>query len=502
MNRYFSHLTRILLLAIFATSIVSSISQKTEDSIEKNKKLTKSSKESNLTLSNSLPTDNHNSLEIPHDQERELKDRKLRRRRKKRRRKKRRSPSSKRRSSKSKRRSSKRRSPKRKSSKRKSSKRRSTRRRSSKRRTPKRKPKRKLRRRSRRSNRRLYSRYRPVSYYTKRKEKYEREHGCILTAEFGHFFYNLLTRSADFTIRYFSNCGNIPEITYRVYYENNTFINWYNHPTEVYLNIFNNIYKLEFRKPKQINTFDITKSLMYQEMQIWGMKKELKPIDLNFDNQIWLQKQHIFGFEPNNIKKLTRQTTPLPCFVRREMVKNWKKIIKKKLLLKKQKAKAMKMMMEMMAKNNQGGRRLSLLNDVPGMKGIINQKLYKSAGRVHLRREKINSMKRNLRLVKRKHQSIGRSLRLINSGSPIPRNLKVDPKAKPATKKDSKSKTTPKKKSTKKSGKKVKKPSKQEKFMKMVKKVSEMKYKMNKELLQKKMKKKLIKGYYLLCASP
>lgn len=342
--------------------------------------------------------------------------------------------------------------------------------------------------------------YRPVSYYTKRRDKYDRQHACILTAEFGHFFYSLLTRSSEFTVRYFSNCVNIPEITYRIYYENHTFINWYHHPTEIYLNIFNNIYKLQFRKPKEINTYDITKSLMYQEMSLWGMKKNPKPIDLNFDNQLWLQKQHIFGFEPNNIAKLGRQKSPLPCFVRRVMVKNWKKIIKKRLLIKKQKAKMMKMMMQMMAKRNGGGRQLSLLDDVPGMKGIINKKLFRSAGRVHLRKEKIDTVKRNLRLVKRKHQNIGRSLELINSGSPMPRNLKAKkpaPKKKKSTKKPKSKKTSKTKVKKKKKG-----PTKQEKFMKLVKKVSAMKYKMNRALIIKKMKKKLIKGYYLVCASP
>lgn len=354
--------------------------------------------------------------------------------------------------------------------------------------------------------RHYHRRYRPVSYYTKRRDKYDRQHGCILTAEFGHFFYSLLTRSSEFTVRYFSNCVNIPEITYRIYYENHTFINWYHHPTEVYLNVFNNIYKLQFRKPKQINSYDITKALMYQEMSLWGMKKNPKPIDLNFDNQLWLQKQHIFGFEPNNIAKLGRQTSPLPCFVRRVMVKNWKKIIKKRLLVKKQKAKMMKMMMQMMAKKNGGGRQLSLLDDVPGMKGMINKKLFRSAGRVHLRREKIDSVKRNLRLVKRKHQNIGRSLGLINSGSPIARNLKAAKKpAKKPSKKSAKKPTKKSKKKPSKKGKKVKKkkgPTKQEKFMKLVKKVSAMKYKMNRALIIKKMKKKLIKGYYLVCASP
>lgn len=360
---------------------------------------------------------------------------------------------------------------------------------------------------SKKAARKLYRRYRPVSYYQKKKDKYDRQHGCILTAEFGHFFYNLLTRSSDFTVRYFSNCGNIPEITYRVYYENHTFINWYHHPTEAYLNVFNNIYKLNFSKPKQINTFDITKSLMYQKMTLWGMKKNPKPIDLNFDNQIWLQKQHIFGFEPNNIAKLVRQKEPLPCFVRRVMVKNWKKIIKRRLLIKKQKAKMMKMMAKMMAKKNTAGRQLSLLDDVPGMKGMINKKLFRTANRVHMRTDRINTVKRNLRLVKKSHQSIGRSLGLINSGTPLPRNLKATTK-KSSTKKSSskKPKSTKGKKGKKskkgKKGKKKKGPTKQEKFMKLVKKVSDMKYKLNRAKILKKMKKKLIKGYYLVCATP
>jgi hypothetical protein len=440
----FKYLSTMILLGLLLAPITMAETQIQKESETENTKNETLVKESDMTKSNETP--------VPHDQERELSLKKSSKKAKK--------------AKKTKK-------------------------------TRKLKLKKKKAKKSKKADRKLYRRYRPVSYYQKKKDKYDRQHGCILTAEFGHFFYNLLTRSSDFTVRYFSNCGNIPEITYRVYYENHTYINWYHHPTEAYLNIFNNIYKLNFSKPKQINTFDITKSLMYQQMTLWGMKKNPKPIDLNFDNQIWLQKQHIFGFEPNNIAKLTRQKEPLPCFVRRVMVKNWKKIIKKRLLIKKQKAKMMKMMAEMMKKNN-GGRQLSLLDDVPGMKEMVNKKLFRTAGHVHLRREKIDNVKRNLRLVKRKHQNIGRSLGLINSGSPLPRNLKAAPKKKPNPKK---SKKKSKKKSTKKP-KKKKGPTKQEKFMKLVKKVSDMKYKLNRANILKKMKKKLIKGYYLVCATP
>ena len=333
-----------------------------------------------------------------------------------------------------------------------------------------------------------------------------RASGCILTAEFRHAFYNLLTRSTEFTIQFFSNCANIPEITYRVFYKNHMFINWYNHPTEIFVNLFNSVYRLEFKKPKQINEFDITKAMMYQELKFFGNKKNPKPIDLNYDNQILLDKQHKYAFEPKNMQKLAAVTRPLPCFVQREMVKGWKKIIKKRLLIKAQKKKLLQMMSKMMA-NNQKGRQLSLVDDVPGMKTIVNKSLFRTADDVHKRVDKVKAIKSNIRLVKKKGISLTRSLKLVNSKRNIERYLKSKAAAKKKT--TTKKKTTKKKKPKKKKKKlskaekaRLKAKAKLEKFKKMVKKVSIMKYKMNRANLLKKMKKKLIKGYYLICASP
>ena len=260
--------------------------------------------------------------------------------------------------------------------------------------------------------------------------KNERMNGCFLTAEFRHFFYNLLTRSSEFTIQFFSNCGNLPEMTFRVFYQNNMFINWYNHPTEVYLNLFNNVFRLQFRKPKHINEYDITKAMMYQEMSLWGLKKNPKPINLNFDNQVLLTKQHLYGFEPNNIARLINRKEPIPCFVRREMVKGWKKIIKKRVLMKRQKIKMMKMMAKMMAKRG-SQRRLSLVDDVPALRTVLNRKLFMSSDSIHERTKTIQNVKRNLRLVKaKKGASVGRSLKLINGGKVLTRNLAVKKKKK------------------------------------------------------------------------
>lgn len=333
-----------------------------------------------------------------------------------------------------------------------------------------------------------------------------RASGCILTAEFRHAFYNLLTRSTEFTIQFFSNCANIPEITYRVFYKNHMFINWYNHPTEIFVNVFNSVYRLEFKKPKQINEFDITKAMMYQELKFFGNKKNPKPINLNYDNQILLDKQHKYAFEPKNMQKLAAVRRPLPCFVQREMVKGWKKIIKKRLLIKAQKKKLLQMMSKMMA-NNQKGRQLSLVDDVPGMKSIVNKSLFRTADDVHNRVDKVKAIKNNIRLVKKKGISLTRSLKLVNSKRNIERYLKSKT---PAKKKTAAKKKTTKKKKPKKKKKKLSKAEKArrkaelklKKFKKMVKKVSKMKYKMNRANLLKKMKKKLIKGYYLICASP
>ena len=330
-----------------------------------------------------------------------------------------------------------------------------------------------------------------------------RMNGCILTAEFRHAFYNLLTRSMEFTVQFFSNCVTIPEITYRVFYKNHMYINWYNHPTEIFLNLFNSVYRLEFRKPKQINEFDITKAMMYQELKFFGNKKNPKPIDLNFDNQILLDKQHKFAFEPKNLQKLAAINRPMPCFVRREMVKGWKKIIKKRLLIKKQKKKLLAMMAKMMA-NNQKGRQLSLVDDVPGMKNIVNKQLFKTADQVHERMLKVKNVKNNIRLVKKKGLSLSRSLKLVNTKRNIERYLKSKTAAKkaPAKKKGKKKPKKKKKKLSKAEKARLKAKKKLEKFKKMVKKVSIMKYKMNRANILKKMKKKLIKGYYLICASP
>jgi hypothetical protein len=356
-----------------------------------------------------------------------------------------------------------------------------------------------------------YQRHRRPSpaYYKKKQAKDKRINGCILTAEFRHFFYNLLTRSAEFTIQFFSNCANIPEITFRIFYENHMYISWYNHPTEVYLNLFNNVYKLKFSKPKTINQYDITKAMMYQKLSVWGLKKNPPLLDLNFDNQTILSKQHLYGFEPRNIQRLARHYKPVPCFLRREMVKGWKKIIKRRILAKKRKKKQMEAMLKTMSQSSQG-RRLRLIQEVPEMKQLINRKLFETYDNINNRPTHLRSVKHNIKMVKKRGGSVGRELELINSDTPAERSLKDKSKKKSKkSKKKSKKKKKKKKKLTawekKKLAEKKKREAakkKREKFKKMVKKVSAMKYKMNKELILKKMRKKLIKGYYLVCASP
>ena len=353
------------------------------------------------------------------------------------------------------------------------------------------------------------------NFYKKKQAKNKRINGCILTAEFRHFFYNLLTRSAEFTIQFFSNCATIPELTFRIFYENHMYISWYNHPTEIYLNLFNNVYKLNFSKPKIINQYDITKAMMYQQLKVWGLKKNPPILDLNFDNQTILSKQHLYGFEPRNIQRLARHFKPIPCFLRREMVKGWKKIIKRRILAKKRKEKAMKAMLKQMGSSNQA-RRLRLITEVPEMKKLINRKLFESYDNIKERPKHLRIVKHNIKMVKNKGESIGRQLGLINADSPVERNLNT--KKTPAKKKDKKGdkagakkgdKKKKKKKMTTREKKKLAmkkkreaKKKKREAFKKMVNKVSKMKYKMNKEIIRKKMAKKLIKGYYLVCASP
>ena len=344
---------------------------------------------------------------------------------------------------------------------------------------------------------------RPASYYQRKGAANARSNGCILSAEFRHFFYNLLTRSSEFTVQFTSNCAKIPEITFQVFYQNHMYISWYNHPTEVFMNIFNNVYKLKFKKPKDINVFDITKAKMYQNLTIGGIKMSPGLINLNFNNQIMLTKQHMFGFEKANISRLATHVKPIPCFVRRDMKKGWRKILKRLMLAKKNKAKQLKMMMDMMMKKP-AGRRLSLVKKMPDIKKLVNRELFDTFDNVQNRTSHIKQVKNKIKMVKKKGNSVGRSLKMINSTSPAERNLKAKKRPRPAKAKRKKKKLKGKKGKKKKAkkSKKQKKKDKHAKFMKMVKKVARMKYKMNKEFLLKKMKKKLIKGYYLICASP
>lgn len=146
---------------------------------------------------------------------------------------------------------------------------------------------------------------------------------CDLSMELFPMYYVPILRSANLRIQFSSNCLTTRDINFDVTFDDQLFINWIFHPTTVYINLWGNVYRLEFSVPIVIDRFDVMKSLEYTHLTIFNANAAPQLINLNTRNVVYLRPQQIYSFNRNNIRKLRNLNGYFLCQTTSRRLSNW-----------------------------------------------------------------------------------------------------------------------------------------------------------------------------------
>ncbi len=85
---------------------------------------------------------------------------------------------------------------------------------------------------------------------------------------------------------FYSNCFLLKDINFRIEYEDNAFINFNYHPTEIELNILGNIYVLTYKNSYIIDRFDVMRSVEYGEVRVDNAQQQPRTLNVLHRNGI------------------------------------------------------------------------------------------------------------------------------------------------------------------------------------------------------------------------
>lgn len=146
---------------------------------------------------------------------------------------------------------------------------------------------------------------------------------CDLAMEIFPFYYTPILRSANLRIMFSSNCLTTRDVTLEVTFDDELFVNWIYHPTTVYLNLWNNVYRLEFSRPAVIDRYDVMKSLEYTMVTVFNANQNPQTFDLNFRNVVYLRPQAMYSFNRSNMRKLRNVRGYFSCEKTSRRLQNW-----------------------------------------------------------------------------------------------------------------------------------------------------------------------------------
>lgn len=147
---------------------------------------------------------------------------------------------------------------------------------------------------------------------------------CTLFAEFNPLYYNLLSRSSDFTMAFSSNCLRYVEIGFKMNYKKSRLVNWFMHPTTIHLNLWGNSYKIRYGRRKLIDKFDIVRAFEYSQATVSHLLEGKVSVNTRQKNSIYLDPQAHNTFNKFNIQKLLNVRGRVNCEMGIRRVKGWK----------------------------------------------------------------------------------------------------------------------------------------------------------------------------------
>lgn len=147
----------------------------------------------------------------------------------------------------------------------------------------------------------------------KPKSRYRGADECVLYAEFMPLYYNILTRTSDFTIGFSSNCLTYVEVNFKIEYKANKLINWFLHPDKVRLDLWGNQYLLNFRNKRLIDKFDINRAFEYRQIVIDNLMAGRRRLKTNQRNMTYLDPQSRYTFNNFTVNKLMKVNGRVKC---------------------------------------------------------------------------------------------------------------------------------------------------------------------------------------------
>lgn len=110
---------------------------------------------------------------------------------------------------------------------------------------------------------------------------------CHLSAEIYPMYYMPILRSSKLVVKFQSNCFKTTfykQIFFDMSYGDNEYINWFFHPTQIYINLWSNVLRLQFNQARIVDRYDIMKSLEYRGCYLFNVLpdgKKIKTLETN-----------------------------------------------------------------------------------------------------------------------------------------------------------------------------------------------------------------------------
>jgi hypothetical protein len=154
---------------------------------------------------------------------------------------------------------------------------------------------------------------------------------CVLYAEFMPLYYNILTRTSDFTVGFSSNCLSYIEVNFKIAYKTNKLVNWFLHPNKVRLNLWGNQYRLKFVNNRLIDKFDINRAFEYRQIVISDLMTGHRRLKTTQRNMTYLDPQSQFTFNNFNVNKLVKAKGRVNCKLAIQRPLNYKRMLLKRM---------------------------------------------------------------------------------------------------------------------------------------------------------------------------
>ena len=129
-------------------------------------------------------------------------------------------------------------------------------------------------------------------------------------------YYMPADRSATFRLAFTSNSLKRHDVNFHVHYKLTRLISIYKHPTKVRLDLWGNVYWINFSRYAIVDQFDVMRALEYRQARVTRIFNSRRRINTRRLNAVYLDPHRRFAFTPQNIARIRRVGNKVSCKLR------------------------------------------------------------------------------------------------------------------------------------------------------------------------------------------